>query len=104
MVLMNFAPNVGLSTIFQVPGFVSTLLGSFFFVLLGVAFIMVAFGIFKFIVHADDETERKTGRQMILWGIVGLFLMLSIWGLVTLIKNTVGLQGGGPSVPQLKVN
>lgn len=37
---------------------------------------------------AGGEDDRKKGGMAILWGIVGLFLILSIWGLVAILKNT----------------
>jgi hypothetical protein len=71
-------------------------------VLIAIGAFVVGFGIFKFILHADDENERKTGRMMILWGIIGIFLMLSIWGLVNILVNTLpGLNTGAPRVPTI---
>jgi len=98
---MDFTPGDDLETIFQLPGLVLSLIGGFYTALLGVAVFLVAFGIFKFILHADDETERKKGRSLILWGIIGIFLLLSIWGLVWILVNTVGLNNRPPPVPQL---
>ncbi len=40
------------------------------------------------IVGADDEEARKKGGQSILYGVIGFFVILSIWGLVSLLTNS----------------
>ncbi len=37
---------------------------------------------------AGGEDQRKEGGKAILWGVVGLFVILSIWGLVAILKNS----------------
>lgn len=65
-------------------------------VLMAIAFITFLWGVFKyFIWGADNETERATGKQWVLWGIIGFVVILSVWGLVNLVGGTLGLQLGG---------
>jgi hypothetical protein len=40
------------------------------------------------IAGSNNEDARKEGRNAIIWGVVGLFLILSIWGLVAILKNS----------------
>lgn len=40
------------------------------------------------IAGSADEEARKKGRDSILYGVIGLFVILSIWGLVAILKNT----------------
>jgi Kef-type K+ transport system membrane component KefB len=40
------------------------------------------------ILGAADEEARKKGGQSILFGVIGLFVILSIWGLVSLLTNS----------------
>lgn len=61
-----------------------------------VALIMFFAGIVKFIANSDDETKRKEGRQFMLWGIIALFVMLSIWGILQILANTFGFDFGVP--------
>ena len=55
---------------------------------LGVLFVI--WNAVRSIIHADDAEKRKTYQAAIIWGIVGLFAILSIWGLVTILQNTFG--------------
>ncbi len=69
-------------------------------VLFAVAFIVFIYGVFKaYILSGGDSDAVKEGHQLILWGIIGFVVMISLWGLVNLVSNTLGL--GGESVPRL---
>ncbi len=41
--------------------------------------------------HADIERLRNT----IIWGIIALFVMVSVWGILGLLRNTLFGGGGG---------
>ena len=57
-------------------------------------------GILKYIAGADEAAKREEGRKFMIYGIVGLFVMVSIWGLVGILQGTFGL-GTNILVPQL---
>ena len=38
-------------------------------------------------------SEKEEGRNIMVWGVVALFVMSSIWGLVNFIRGEVGLKG-----------
>ncbi|MBU6490757.1 hypothetical protein KGQ25_01125 [Patescibacteria group bacterium] len=73
-------------------------------VLLAVAFITFLWGVYKyFILGADNETERRAGKQVVLWGLIGFVVIFSVWGLVGLVMSTFNLSPGGsaPAYPTL---
>lgn len=54
--------------------------------LFAVAFLVFVFGIFKyFFFSQSDPKARADGRAFILWGLVGLAVLFSVWGLVRLV-------------------
>lgn len=55
--------------------------------LIAFAVIWIIFNAVRFII-ASDDSKRSEYRNSILWGIVGLFVILSIWGLVRILTNT----------------
>jgi len=66
-------------------------------VLVAVAFITFLWGVYKyFILGADSDTERATGRQFVLWGIIGFVIIFTIWSLVNLVSVTLSLPSGNP--------
>jgi hypothetical protein len=88
-----------LKSLWEISPFVGSILSTIFPAFLAIAVFVVIYGILKFIIHADDESERAKGRWALLWGIVGIFLMLSVWGLVWILVNTFGLSDNTPVVP-----
>jgi Type IV secretion system pilin len=69
-----------------------------------IALALVAFlwGIFRLVfLDAGNTAEREKARKFMLWGICALFVMVSVWGLVNVLKTTV-FGGGSLIIPQLK--
>ncbi|MDP1707202.1 MAG: pilin [bacterium] len=68
-------------------------------VLFAVAFIVFLWGAFKtFIVGANDSEVKENGKNLMLWGLIGFFVMVSIWGLVNILTGTVSFGNTtGPS-------
>lgn len=66
-------------------------------ILIAFAVIYIIWNIIMFIVKADDPEGRKLKGQAILWGIVGLAVILSIWGLVAILRGTFRLDNNAPT-------
>lgn len=64
-------------------------------VVAGLALLAFFWGLFKFISKAGDSKTHAEGRQFMLWGVIALFVMVSVWGLVRFIQQNLGIQGGG---------
>lgn|SRR3989344_950338 len=58
-----------------------------------IAIVMFIWGAIKFlIIDAGEEKKREEGKQFMLWGIIALAVMISIWGLVSILGNTFGID------------
>jgi len=44
-----------------------------------------------FIINGNDESKQAEGRQFVMWGILGLTLLFSVWGVVNLALSTLGI-------------
>jgi len=62
-------------------------------------------GLVKFIFSAAGDEAHKEGQRLMIWGLVALFVMVSVWGLVRFIGNAFNIQQGDtiivPKVPGL---
>lgn len=68
--------------------------------LFAAAFIVFLYGVFKaYIWSHGDSGEVSKGHRLILWGLVGFAVMISIWGLVNIVTNTFGLAGYSAPTP-----
>ena len=60
-------------------------------VLFLVAFVVFVYGMFEMISSQDDSDKRKNGKNAILWGVIGMVIMVSVYGIIRLIANTLGV-------------
>ncbi len=61
-------------------------------ILIALAVVIFLFGVLKFIFNAGNEEERTKGRNFMIWAIIGIVVMVSVWGLVYFVQNTFGLS------------
>ncbi|OGI78683.1 hypothetical protein A3F19_01840 [Candidatus Nomurabacteria bacterium RIFCSPHIGHO2_12_FULL_37_29] len=58
-----------------------------------IAMVMFVWGAVKFfIIDADEEAKRAQGKQFMIWGIIALTVMISVWGLVNVLGTTFNLR------------
>ena len=55
----------------------------------GIAVLVFFWGLVKFISKAGDETAHEEGKRLMIWGILALFIMVSIWGIIYFIANEI---------------
>lgn len=61
--------------------------------LTAVAVVVFLYGVFEFIRDSSSDEAVTKGKQHMLWGIIGLFIIVSAWGIIAFICNTVDCQG-----------
>lgn len=65
--------------------------------LFAVAFLMFVYGIFQFIKNIDSsDTERETGKRNMIYGVVGMVIMVSVFGIIRIIAGTIGVEDPRP--------
>jgi succinate dehydrogenase/fumarate reductase cytochrome b subunit len=75
-----------------VMGFITVVLIPF---ILGVAFLVFAVNAVRFFVIGGDNTEsQENAKSLALYGIGAFVIILSLWGIVNLIANGIGLNEG----------
>lgn len=60
--------------------------------LFALAFTVFFWGLADFIRGGDNEEAKKNGREHMLWGIVGIFIMVGAWGIILIVLNTFGIE------------
>lgn len=59
--------------------------------LVGLTLLVFMYGMMKYMFKGSgSDTARAEGRKLMLWGLIGLFVMVSVWGLVGILANTIG--------------
>lgn len=57
------------------------------------AFIVFLWGMVEFIRSADNETGRDKGKLHMLWGVIGLAIMVSVNGIMRILQGTIDSLG-----------
>lgn len=68
--------------------------------LIAAAMVVFIWGMVEFVGNADNEEKRAKGKQLMLWGIIGFFVIVSIWGLVGLFTDFFGFGRTIPKLPE----
>lgn len=69
-----------------------------------IAFIVFIWGVFSyFIAGKQDEKAQEKGRNLMLYGLIGFFVMVSVWGVINLLVGTFELNTQIPDLPEVPV-
>ena len=60
------------------------------------------YGVIQYFLNPENEEKRKNGKSFMLWGLITLFVMVSIWGLVAILSNTF-TPNTSPIIPTLPI-
>jgi hypothetical protein len=87
------------NSISQITGLINKIIP----LLVGIAVLLFLWGVLKYVLAGSDDAEkRKDARGFMIWGIVAIFVMVSVWGLVGLLQNVSGVgQGNNVNLPQI---
>lgn len=95
-------PNILFAQSFDLFGFASLLVSiinnTVVFLIFALAIIFFMYHIAKYIYAGNDEGQRTESRQYILYGIIVLTIMFSIYGVIGLVAATFGISSFG--IPQ----
>ncbi len=97
-------PCAGQTTGLQ--GFICTIgsiLNTIIPVLIVLAVVLFIWGIIQYVIGSDEEAKKK-GKDRMIFGIIGLVVIVAMWGLVSLVTSTFGLDSSNviinvPTVP-----
>ncbi len=69
-----------------------------------IALVVFLFGIFQFISNAENEEKKTEGKKHMIWGIIGLAIMLGVWTILGIILNTLGINNIVPEKGQVQLS
>lgn len=105
---------VSVSNLAQAPGtqaayafvekFNDVILYPVIILLTGIAFLVFLYGCLIYITHAENSSAREEGRSHIIYSLIGMFVMLVAYAILTIAANTFGLNqeldcSSDPSTP-----
>ena len=93
-----FFPSVAEATPPPVPpsvlnfvGKISTLiLNPIIAMMFAFALAYFVYGVVTYIVNPSNEDAREKGRQGMFWGVIGMFIMVSVFGIMRFLIDSIG--------------
>ena len=58
--------------------------------LLSISIIVFLFGIVEFLSSAENISKNEEGKKHMIWGLIGIFIIVSVNGIMKLICDTIG--------------
>ena len=80
--------------------FVTFIVDPAILVIFAAGFFLFLWGLVQFLWNLE-EGANSDGKQHMLWGIVGMLIMVSVYGIITLIDTTFELDISNPDVSRM---
>lgn len=63
-----------------------------YLLILSFAVVVFIWGVAQLIFNQEDSEKRLDAQRHILWGVIGLFIMLAVYGIIRFVGNSLGVQ------------
>lgn len=70
------------------------------YLLIAIATVYFLYGVVIYFSRADSSDERQTGAKHMMWGIVGLVIMISVLAIINFVKGSITELGGRVTDPK----
>lgn len=60
--------------------------------MMAVALLVFLYGCFEYVKNSTSDEGRTTGQRHIMWGIIGMLIMLSAYSILSIAAGTFSLQ------------
>lgn len=71
---------------------ISYLINPLIGLLFALALAYFVWGAAMFILNANNPEARKKGQQHLLWSVIGLFVMVAVFGILRIVTATFGVD------------
>lgn len=73
-------------------------------IVVAIALLAFFWGLVVYIFQSGDAEKRKKGLSIMIWGIIALFVMLSVFGIINALQDTFGVKTGTVNIPNITTN
>jgi Type IV secretion system pilin len=88
-------PNVSFAFFEGVSGFLGslkTIIGGLIPIVFSLSVLFFFWGVAQFVLNAGDEKKIKEGKSLMIWGVIAIFVMSTLWSIVKLLGDSVGVE------------
>ena len=84
-------------TITYILCMINSLLNTVVPLLIALGVIFFVWGVVSYMIGGDEEAKKK-GRDKIIYGLIGLAVIIAMWGLVKILTNTFGVSTSSQNI------
>jgi hypothetical protein len=100
------APGVAVAaTLLDTLGFFNAMVNGLVPLAISLALVAFFWGLIVYLFGLGSEENKQKGIHIMLYGIAALFVMVSIWGIINVLRTTFNVENNQvpvPAVPQLR--
>ncbi|MDZ7726006.1 MAG: hypothetical protein U5L75_00275 [Candidatus Campbellbacteria bacterium] len=76
------------TTFAQLVDLLISIIDPLFTLVIALILLMFLYGLARFVFSLGSSDNLEEGKRIMFWGIIALFMVVSFWGIVTILTNT----------------
>ena len=84
--------------------FVTYIIDPAILLIFSAGFLMFMWGMVQFLINVENSSKREEGKQHMIWGVVGMLIMISVYGILSLLDNTFQLGALNGNIDTSRIN
>ena len=74
---------------------IKSVINAVIYILFALMALYFFWGIFQLVSAGGDEKKVASGKQHMIWGILGIVVAAALWGIVAIVAEFLGINTGG---------
>ncbi|MCX6751652.1 MAG: hypothetical protein NT161_02715 [Candidatus Nomurabacteria bacterium] len=71
--------------------------------LFALAVVYFLYGVFEFISNSENEEKKTTGKSHMIWGVVGIVIMMGVFTILSIIMKTFNIENIDPKTGKVEL-
>ena len=90
--LVSFAQSLNLSPIASLLGAIASIIGALVPILVSLGLAVFLWGLVRYLWGAGGKAKIDDAKKLMKWGLITLFIMVSVWGIIDLMQSALGIN------------
>ena len=88
------------ASLFDTLALFNTFLNALIGLFITLAIVVFFWGLIKYLFGLDSSESKAEGLQIMMYGVIAILVMVSIWGIIRLLQNTFKVTSTDPIIPK----
>jgi hypothetical protein len=98
--VLALAQNVDLTYLSDAVAQIGALVNLLVPLVIAIGLLLFIWGLVTYIAASGDEAAKEEGKRKMIWGIIALFVIVAVWGIVQILVTLTGTNtDAAPVVP-----